>query len=89
MLRNGTLVVLLATSLFNLPLPLSIRGKALTQYTPSVWTQEQGLPQDAVRCYQHKRLTDISGSAPMKVLRDSMATNSAFVESRRWRSTCP
>ncbi len=46
MLRICTLLVLLGT--LNRMIALDPR-KALTQYSASVWTQQQGLPQDAIR----------------------------------------
>src|SRR5882757_2839344 len=48
MLRIGTLSVLLAT-LWPTPGVALDPQKALTRYSTSVWTQQQGLPQDAVR----------------------------------------
>src|ERR1700726_3547676 len=48
MLRIGTVSVLLATLWPTTGVALDLQ-KALTQYSTSVWTQQQGLPQDAVR----------------------------------------
>ncbi|HXE65157.1 MAG TPA: two-component regulator propeller domain-containing protein [Bryobacteraceae bacterium] len=47
MKRFGAAVALLCALFSNLALALDPR-KALTQYSASVWTQEQGLPQDAI-----------------------------------------
>ena len=60
--------------------------KALTQYTRTVWTQEEGLPQETIRAMA--QTTDgYSGWGQTKVWCVSMATTS--LHSQRMTDRCP